>query len=79
MAKILTGKVVSAKMQKTVVVLIERKFAHPMYKKVITRHKKFKARVNDEMKLVEGDTVKIKETRPQSKDTHFLVVEVIKK
>lgn len=78
MAKILTGIVISAKMEKTVVVRIERKLRHPMYRKVITRHKKFKAHVKDDMKLKEGDVVKIKETRPQSRDTHFVVVEIIK-
>lgn len=76
MAQILIGKVISAKMQKTVVVSIERKFRHPVYKKVITKHNKFKVH-NDKHKLVEGDMVKIKETRPISKDTNFIVVEKI--
>jgi small subunit ribosomal protein S17 len=74
MAKTLIGKVVSTKMQKTVVVKVERKFRHPLYEKVITRHKKYKAH-NEELKLKEGDMVKIIETRPISKDKHFKVAE----
>jgi len=74
MAKTLIGKVVSTKMQKTVVVKVERKFRHPLYEKVITRHKKYKAH-NEEFKLKEGDMVKIIETRPISKDKHFRVAE----
>jgi len=74
MAKALIGKVVSTKMQKTVVVKVERKFRHPLYEKVITRHKKYKAH-NEEFKLKEGDMVKIIETRPISKDKHFKVAE----
>jgi len=61
-------------MQKTVVVKVERKFRHPLYEKVITRHKKYKAH-NEEFKLKEGDMVKIIETRPISKDKHFKVAE----
>jgi small subunit ribosomal protein S17 len=74
MAKTLIGKVVSTKMQKTVVVKVERKFRHPLYEKVITRHKKYKAH-NEDFKLKEGDMVKIIETRPISKDKHFKVAE----
>ncbi len=74
MAKIFTGKVVSTKMEKTVVVLLEKKFRHPRYKKVVSRHKKYKAH-NDKFKLKEGDLVKIKETRPISKEKHFQVIE----
>jgi len=74
MAKALIGKVVSTKMQKTVVVKVERKFRHPLYEKVITRHKKYKAH-NEEFKLKEGDMVKIIEMRPISKDKHFKVAE----
>ncbi len=73
MAKILTGEVVSTKMLKTVVVEIERKFRHPLYQKVIIHHKRYKA--HNEMNLKVGDRVKIKETRPLSKDKHFMVIE----
>lgn len=76
MKKTFIGKVVSAKMQKTVVVRIERKFRHPLYKKVITRHRKFKAH-NENLELAVGDAVKIEETRPISKDKHFKVVKKI--
>ncbi len=74
MKKTLEGKVVSAKMQKTVVVEIERKFRHPAYRKVITRHKKYKAH-NENQKLNVGDIVSIEETRPISKEVHFIVLE----
>ena len=73
MRKKFTGKVVSTKMQKTVVVEVERKFSHPIYKKVITRHKKYKAH-NENFNLKEGDMVLIEETRPISKEKHFIVV-----
>lgn len=72
MATILTGKIISTKMQKTVTVLVEKKFRHPIYKKVITKHKKFKAH-NENLKLKNGDTVSIKETRPISKEKNFIV------
>ena len=74
MKKILTGKVVSIKMIKTVVVMVERKFRHPVYHKVIVRHKKYKAH-NEKLDLKLGDIVQIEETRPISKDKHFIVVE----
>jgi small subunit ribosomal protein S17 len=73
MAKIITGTVVSTKMQNTVVVRIERKYRHPTYRKVIIRHQKFKAH-NDLKDINEGDLVTIQETRPISKDTYFRVV-----
>lgn len=72
------GEVVSAKMQKTVVVRVERKFRHPLYRKVIIRHKKYKAH-NENLELVVGDIVKIEETRPISKDKHFKVIGKITK
>lgn len=73
MPKILEGEVVSTKMEKTVVVRVERIFRHPLYKKVIRRHKKYKAH-NEKFDLKEGDKVRIKETRPISKEKHFVVV-----
>lgn len=73
MKKTLSGKVVSTKMQKTVVVEIERKFRHKLYKKVIVKHKKYKA--HNELKDINvGDIVVIEETRPISKDKHFKVI-----
>ena len=78
MKKTLIGKIVSTKMTKTVVVLVERKLRHPVYHKVIIRHKKFKAH-NEELNLQLGDLVKIEETKPISKDKHFKVIEKINK
>jgi len=78
MSKILTGTVISTKMQKTVVVKVERKFRHPLYEKVITRHKNYKAH-NEDFDLKEGDVVKIIETRPISKEKHFKVIEKLSK
>ena len=72
MAQPLIGTVVSTKMQKTIVVRIERKFRHPLYRKVITRHKKFKVHSEDK-DIHEGDLVMIQETKPISKDKHYLL------
>lgn len=76
MPKILTGKVVLLKTPKTASVVLERKFRHPLYRKVITRHKKYKVHYEN-IELHEGDMVMIKETRPISKDKHFVVIEKI--
>ena len=73
MAKIFTGKVISAKTPKTATVLVERKFRHPLYKKVIIQHKKFKVHYED-VKVKLGDVVKIREIRPISKDKHFIII-----
>jgi small subunit ribosomal protein S17 len=64
--KVKKGTVVSNKMDKTVVVKVERTFRHPEYQKVITRAKKYYAH-NDSKELNVGDTVTIVETRPLSK------------
>lgn len=74
MSKVLTGTVVSTKMDKTVVVLIERKFRHPAYRKVIKKHSNYKAHYEG-TSLKEGDTVTIRECRPISKTKNFIVVE----
>jgi small subunit ribosomal protein S17 len=72
--KIYTGKVVSDKMNKTVVVAVTRLFQHPRYKKTVKRVTKFK--VHDEQnKYNIGDTVKIIETRPLSKEKRWVVIE----
>jgi len=72
------GKVVSDKMQKTVVVAIERLIQHPLYKKGIKRTVKFKAHdENNEAHI--GDTVKIVQTRPLSKEKCWRVVEIIER
>ena len=70
------GVVVSAKMDKTVVVRIERLTRHPVYKKVLRRGRNFKA--HDELnECREGDRVRIVECRPLSKDKSFRVVEIV--
>ena len=73
------GEVVSAgKMDKTVVVRVVSRVKDPIYKKVVKKSKKFKA--HDENNICGiGDTVKIMETRPLSKDKHFRVVEIVEK
>lgn len=68
------GVVVSNKMEKTLVVKVERTIRHPKYGKVITRAKKYYAHHEGEPKQI-GDTVSIKETRPLSKLKRWLVVE----
>ena len=76
--KVRTGRVVSNKMDKTAVVLVERQTAHPLYNKRYKRSKKYK--VHDEHnELNVGDIVRIMETRPLSKDKYFRLVEVIEK
>jgi len=73
-----TGIVVSAKMQKTVIVRTMHLKKHAKYSKMIRRYNKFKA--HDEGGIAKlGDTVRIEETRPLSKDKRFRIVEVIKK
>ncbi len=72
------GKVVSDKMDKTVVVAIEDSVKHPLYKKIVKRTVKFKAHdENNECKI--GDRVKIMETRPLSKDKRWRLVEILEK
>ena len=72
------GIVVSDKMDKTIVVAVVRKVKHPLYKKYITRTKKFKA--HDELNQCGiGDKVEIVETRPISKDKCWRLAEIIEK
>ena len=72
------GLVVSDKMDKTVVVAVADRVAHPLYKKIIKRTYKLKA--HDELNECGiGDTVKVMETRPLSKDKRWRVVEIIEK
>jgi small subunit ribosomal protein S17 len=76
--KMRIGKVVSDKMEKTVVVQIERRVQHPVYGKMVRRTKKLKA--HDEVNAAKtGDTVRIMETRPLSKDKRWRVVEIIER
>jgi len=72
------GKVVSDKMDKTVVVIVEDRVAHPIYKKIIKRTYRLKA--HDELNTCGvGDVVKVMETRPLSRDKRWRVVEIIEK
>ena len=72
------GDVLSNKMAKTIVVRVERRFAHPVYKKVVTQYKKFY--VHDEKSEAKpGDRVRIEETRPVSKMKRWRLVEVIER
>lgn len=75
--KTFIGKVASNKMQKTIVVQIERRIQHPVYKKNLKRTTKIKADTNNFEVLI-GQNVKIEQTRPLSRDKHFKVIEVIK-
>lgn len=73
MNKILKGEIISLKMNNTAIVVVERKFRHPLYRKVIVRHKKYK--VQNDGKHEIGETVSIIETRPISKEKHFRILE----
>jgi small subunit ribosomal protein S17 len=72
------GVVVSDKMQKTVVVAIERRFPHPLYGKMMTRTKRLKVHDEDNSAKT-GDRVRIMETRPLSKDKRWRLVEIIER
>ena len=73
-----TGKVVSNKMQKTIVVAVEDHVKHPLYGKIVKRTYKLKAHdENNDCRI--GDTVKVMETRPLSKDKRWRLVEIVEK
>jgi small subunit ribosomal protein S17 len=76
--KVRVGRVVSDKMDKTVVVAIEDSVRHPLYGKSVKRTTKFKAHDEENMCGV-GDRVRIMETRPLSKDKRFRVTEIVEK
>ena len=76
--KVRVGKVVSDKMDKTVVVIVEDRVAHKKYKKIVKRTVRLKA--HDELnECGVGDIVKVMETRPLSKDKRWRVVEIVEK
>jgi small subunit ribosomal protein S17 len=76
--KVRVGVVVSDKMQKTVVVKIDRRVPHPQYGKMVTRTRRVKA--HDEQNTAKtGDTVRIMETRPLSKDKRWRVVAIVER
>ena len=72
------GVVISDKMDKTIVVAIRTRVKHPLYGKIMNRTSKIKAH-DEENQCGIGDTVKIMETRPLSKDKHWRLVEIIEK
>jgi small subunit ribosomal protein S17 len=72
--KVMKGKVVSSKSNKTIVVSVERKFKHPFYGKVISRSKKYHAH-DESNKFKEGDVVEISECKPYSKKKTWEVID----
>lgn len=72
------GKVTSNKMQKTITVAVDRKVKHPIYGKFVNRTTKFKAH-DEENTAGIGDTVRIMETRPLSKDKRWRLIEIVEK
>ena len=73
-----TGEVISDKMNKTILVLVQRRYQHPRFKKVVTRYRKFYAH-DDKGEAKLGDYVRIQETRPISKTKCWRLVEVTTK
>jgi small subunit ribosomal protein S17 len=78
MRKTRVGRVVSDKMQKTVVVALERRVPHPVYGKMVTHTKRVKAH-DEENSAKAGDLVRIAETRPLSKDKRWRLVEIVER
>ena len=76
--KVRTGKVVSDKMDKTIVVAVEDHVKHPLYKKIVKRTYKLKAH-DENNECIVGDTVRVMETRPLSKDKRWRLVEIVEK
>ena len=76
--KIYTGKVLSDKMDKTVVVGVTRLYQHPVYKKTVKKVTKFKAH-DEENRCKVGDTVSIIEARPLSKEKRWAVLEIVER
>jgi small subunit ribosomal protein S17 len=72
------GEVVSDRMAKTIVVQVARRVAHPLYKRIVTKHKKFYAH-DEEGKAKMGDIVRIVESRPMSKLKRWALAEVLRK
>ncbi len=78
MRKVLTGRIVSDKMDKTVVVAVESLVRHPLYQRTIRRTKKFKAH-DEENTCRIGDKVKMMETRPLSKEKRWRITEILER
>jgi len=77
MKKTIVGKIVSLKMNNTAIVEVTRRVAHPLYKKLLKKSKRYKADTNG-LTLSLGDSVKIVSVRPISKEKNFKISEVIK-
>ena len=75
-AKELTGRVVSDKMDKTVVVAVENRVPHPKYQKIVVRTKKYKAH-DDSNECKAGDIVRIRESRPLSRTKCWVVADIL--
>lgn len=75
--RVMTGRVTSTKMQKTVVVEVELKRAHPLYRKVVRKVKNYLAH-DEQEQCKEGDLVRIQETRPLSHRKRWTVIEIVK-
>jgi len=78
MRKVLSGKIVSDKMDKTVVVAVESLVRHPLYQRTIRRTKKFKAH-DEENSCRIGDKVRMMETRPLSKENRSRIIEILER
>lgn len=76
--KVLTGRILSDKMDKTVVVAVESLVRHPLYQRTIRRTKKFKAH-DEENSCRIGDKVKMMETRPLSKEKRWRIIEILER
>jgi len=76
--KTFTGRVVSDKMEKTIVVAISERKLHPLYKKYVSATKKLKAH-DEKNEAHEGDTVRVIEARPMSKDKHWRLDEIVER
>lgn len=77
-ARTLTGRVASDKMDKTITVVVERSVRHPLYGKYVRRSTRFKVHDAENTARI-GDTVRIAECRPISRDKHFRLVDVIER
>jgi small subunit ribosomal protein S17 len=76
--KVRTGEVISDKMDKTIVVKVERRFSHPVYKKTVKRSRNFKAH-DEKNECKVGDRIRIIETRPVSRDKRWRVLEIVER
>ncbi|MGQ9475570.1 MAG: 30S ribosomal protein S17 [Actinomycetota bacterium] len=76
--KVRMGTVVSDKMDKTIVVEVETRMPHPLYGKIVTRSKKYKAH-DEENQCRVGDVVRIMETRPLSRDKRWRLLEIVER